>query len=123
MLGGQLVEGNMLCNSFTSKSVVSINTDAGPSAPDRSPSSTLTAKVKRVSRELRYLKNDDCVVNQCITLVKDRDSSVRWVLGETLAFVAENFPFTPVLQLLVDWNRPKPMKPISFCRDVPLRLR
>src|SRR5262245_1139356 len=47
MLPGQLVEGNMLCNSLTSKSAVSIKTAAGPSAPARFPSSVFTVKVKR----------------------------------------------------------------------------
>ena len=36
----------MLCNALASKSAVSIKTAAGPSAPVRSPSRTLTANVK-----------------------------------------------------------------------------
>src|SRR6476619_6407193 len=48
----------------------------------------LNGERQMVTHELRRLQDDDSVLDGCVTLAKDGDSCVRWILGETFALFA-----------------------------------
>jgi hypothetical protein len=63
--------------------MMSTKTEAGPSAPARSPSSTRTSKVSRSPSRCGSLELDNCVADRSTVFAQDRYSGVRRVLGKT----------------------------------------